>query len=629
MSNEHCPVDFEDIEPPLAAAVKVALAEPIPEDAVERVKARAKQLATTAASPPRLSASRKRGWKASRSLIAGLSAAAALVAALTGSLLLFNYAGGRAFAQVVERVKAASSVRFTTASQLGKGPEITGMMYLEGSRMRFEQFDGMLVGIGDFERKQALALDTHRKLAQSVEIDARMARAYVNPIDQLQRAKSNDAEQIGEDILKGRRTRVYRVRKADLLGIRGRGEMMVWVDAESGLPAKIVIRDTDPKAPMEFRFDEFVWNEPLDARLFSLAIPDGFQTGVVVTVPDPPKPTRAETTLAANPNYLADGILSRDLVPAKIIWGLDGKTITALMRHREGVPTPKLLPNELRQWDVATRKLRWKTGGFPRELAGTADGKTLATVIGWEVQLRDAASGKITRKWATDEYLSAMDFAPDGKTLAAGIAEWGKYGGRGGNEWGGVQLWDVERANLVRSIKTDDKPVLFVKYSVDGKFLATSSGLTVKLWNAATGELVRMFPGMYRADVSPDGQSIACQVASSPANGTVGRVDLYNLQDGSIVKSFASDKGPSGSSLCCVAFSPDGRLLAAADWNGIVTVWDVATGQPKLTITDHTAGVLSVAFAPDGAMLATGSEDQTLRLRKLPAELIEPAAENK
>jgi hypothetical protein len=51
----------------------------------------------------------------------------------------------------------------------------------------------------------------------------------------------------------------------------------------------------------------------------------------------------------------------------------------------------------------------------------------------------------------------------------------------------------------------------------------------------------------------------------------------------------------------------------------------VATGERKLTIADHKARVLSVAFAPGGAILATGSEDKTLRLRGLPAELISPA----
>ena len=53
-----------------------------------------------------------------------------------GGLSLLNHSGGRAFAQMIEKVKAASSVRFTTATQFGRGPETSGVMYLEGNRLR-------------------------------------------------------------------------------------------------------------------------------------------------------------------------------------------------------------------------------------------------------------------------------------------------------------------------------------------------------------------------------------------------------------------------------------------------------------------------------------------------------------
>jgi hypothetical protein len=621
MNNEHRPADFERLEPPLEAAVDAVLDQPLPQDAVERVKARARQLAE--ASPATRLPKHpipQCGRRGSRVVVSSLAVVAVLIVMTTSAVWLLDQSAARTFAQAIEKVNAARSVQFATATRLGRRPEITGRMYLAGDRIRLEQFDGMLVQVADPEQKEALFLDRHRKLAQPTEMDQDVARAFANPIDQLRRARSQDAEPIGQEILRGRRTQVYRLPQVDLLGIKGDFEMLVWVDVESELPAKIVIRDADPKFETEFRFDEFVWNEPLDDRLFSLNIPDGFETGIVLTTPDR---TESKDHAPAAPDAapaFADGILSRDRVPGHILWTPPGTTITALMRDPESIPAQNRRIGELRQWDVATGELRWSETAAILGLAGTADGTLLATVVGYELQLRDAASGRITRKWAADKRLSPLAFSPDGKMLAAGIAEWGPYGGQGAKVSGGVQFWDVEQAGLIREI-SDDKPVTFVRYSVDGKYLASSSNEgPIKLWDVATGELVRIFPGRSRADFSPDGQAIAFPSATSAADKTVGRVDLYHLRDGSFIRSFSSKPGASASWLLSVAFSPDGRLLAAADWNGTVTLWDVATGERQRTITDHQGGVHAAIFSPDGTTLATGSEDKSLRLWKLPIE---------
>ena len=63
-----------------------------------------------------------------------------------------------------------------------------------------------------------------------------------------------------------------------------------------------------------------------------------------------------------------------------------------------------------------------------------------------------------------------------------------------------------------------------------------------------------------------------------------------------------------------VAIAPDGTWLATASDDGIVGLWDVATGQLRTTLIGHGSGVNAVAIAPDSTWLATASHDWTVRL---------------
>ena len=63
-----------------------------------------------------------------------------------------------------------------------------------------------------------------------------------------------------------------------------------------------------------------------------------------------------------------------------------------------------------------------------------------------------------------------------------------------------------------------------------------------------------------------------------------------------------------------VAFSPDGKMLASGVWYGTVRLWDVASGKEIRQLQGHNRAVFSLVFSPDGKMLASAGHDGTVRL---------------
>jgi WD40 repeat protein len=105
------------------------------------------------------------------------------------------------------------------------------------------------------------------------------------------------------------------------------------------------------------------------------------------------------------------------------------------------------------------------------------------------------------------------------------------------------------------------------------------------------------------------GAAIAILLVAAGNSGQVG------LSQGQPVRTL----GDGGGFVLSVAFSPDGRLLASGGCQGgyvndRLQLWDVSSGQRLRLFQGHIQCVNSVAFSPDGRLLASGSDDNTIQL---------------
>jgi WD40 repeat protein len=93
----------------------------------------------------------------------------------------------------------------------------------------------------------------------------------------------------------------------------------------------------------------------------------------------------------------------------------------------------------------------------------------------------------------------------------------------------------------------------------------------------------------------------------------------WPLPDQPDLADLATPAGHTGGVWGC-AFSPDGTLLATTSDDGTVRLWQVSDGTQHAVLTGHTGGVWSCAFSPDGTLLATTSDDRTVRLWDITAD---------
>lgn len=275
----------------------------------------------------------------------------------------------------------------------------------------------------------------------------------------------------------------------------------------------------------------------------------------------------------------------------------EGTRIREFTGHDDQVNCVTLSPNgknvvsagqdgTVRVWDIETGRELWmpKDAGAPAWAAAYShDGEALALTDGEEVLLYRVSTREKVARLRCGQELTSIAFSPRGNTLAAGGLE------------GEISVWDVPSWERRARWSSGRGAVRSLCFLPEGRNIVSGSiPGTTAIWEVESGKRLSVLGDMngivHAVGVSPKGTLIAI--------GSSDGVSVSPLQGGEPLWR----RGVTGYSAKSIAFSPDGNILGAGTYAGIIEFWNAQSGE-RLHRND-TPGNICV-LAEDGTWIAT------------------------
>ncbi len=241
-----------------------------------------------------------------------------------------------------------------------------------------------------------------------------------------------------------------------------------------------------------------------------------------------------------------------------------------------------------------------QAGGFMAFRSGPSAVKLLDTHDGtlkqtWDADsVGDAVERPSSRFLMSVKRVLAIAFSVDGTRLS------------GESDQGEIKSWDHRTGEVKRSLSMEQSDPTLVVASSGGKSFAEVSQGKLLFWdeNSDTKRIVPL-PALNTISalaLSADGRTLAV--------GSAGKVTLL-APSGEVAKELSLD-----GVVTRLVFSDAGRMIAGADEEGSVRIWNVANGRIERTLSSLNE-ITALIFAPNGELLATAATDRTIAVWNL------------